>query len=443
MSAEAVHRFHFAFTASFHYLFAHFTVGLALLILIFEARAWRSGNAQHRQSARFWARIFAVNFALGVVTGIPLEFQFGTSWERFSRTTGSVVAQMLAMETVYSFFLESAFLGLVLAGDRLFGPRGRFVATLLLFLGTWASAYFIVATNAWMQHPVGHRVGPDGRMELESLWTVLTNPWLGWQFAHTLAGAVVTASFVVAAVGAFYLLSRRHEAHARSWLATGVVAGLVSSVLSAMPTGDAQSQMVARHQKPTLAAMEGLFRTQAGAPVVLVGQPDVENLRLDNPIVLPKALSFLTYRRWDAEVEGLDAFPREEWPTEIPLLYYAYHVMVGLGSIFIASTALCAWRLFRGTLHESRRLLWLLLLLSPLPYVANVAGWTTAELGRQPWVVYGLMRTRDAYSAHVSAGNALFTLIGFMGMYALLSILFLYLLHHEIGRGPAPKAGHA
>ena len=442
MSAEAVHRFHFAFTATFHYLFAHATLGLALLVLVFETLAWRTGSPVHRRSSRFWARVLAVNFALGVVTGIPLEFQIGAGWERFSRFSGDVVGQTLAMETVFSFFLESAFLGLLLAGDRLFGPRGRWTVTLLLFLGTWLSAYFILATNAWMQHPVGHRIGADGRAELESLSALLLNPWLGWQFTHTIAGAVVTGSFVVAAVGAYYALAGRHPEHARSWVKTGVLAGLVSSVLVAFPTGDSHTQMVAKHQKPTLAAMEGLFETQAGAPIVLVGQPNVEERRLDNPIELPRALSFLTHRRFDAEVSGLDAFPRDAWPTEIPLLYYAYHVMVGLGTIFIVSTGICAWRLRRGRLHESRRLLWLLLLLSPLPYVANVAGWTTAELGRQPWVVYGLLRTSEAWSENVSAGNALFTLIGFLGAYALLSILFLFLLRHEIERGPAAAAGH-
>jgi cytochrome d ubiquinol oxidase subunit I len=444
MGAEAIHRLHFAFTATFHYLFAHLTIGLALLILVLETMAWRGGEERHHRAAKFWARILAVNFVLGVVTGIPLEFQFGTNWERFSRTAGNVVAQTLTMETLYSFFLESAFLGLVLAGDRLFGPRGRWVATLLLFLGTWASAYFIVATNAWMQHPVGHRIGPDGVARIESLWAVLTNPWLGWQFAHTMAGAVVSGSFVMAAVGAFYLLSRRHEAYGRTFVTLGVVTGLVSSVLTAFPTGDESSQNVARWQKPTLAAMEGLFRTQEGAPIVLVGQPDMERLELDNPIELPRALSFLTYRRWSARVEGLDAFPRDRWPTDVPLLYYAYHVMVGLGTIFVVATAVCALRLRRGRLFASRRLLWLLLLLAPFPYIANVAGWTTAELGRQPWVVYGVMRTSEGWSANVSSGNALFTLIGFLGMYAVLSILFFVLMIREVGRGPvaSPAGAH-
>jgi cytochrome bd ubiquinol oxidase subunit I len=442
MNAEAIHRFHFAFTATFHYLFAHVSMGLALLIVVLEGRALRKGGERHHQAARFWSRILAILFVLGVVTGIPLEFQFGTNWERFSRTTGNVVAQALAMEAVYAFFLESAFLGLVLAGDRLFRPRGRFVAALLFCLGTWASAYFIVATNAWMQHPVGHRIGPEGRYELESLSAFLTNPWLGWQYAHTMAGAVVTASFVMAAVGAYYLLARRHEEQARIFLRFGVVAGLVSSVLVAYPTGDESSKMVAEHQPATLAAMEGLFRTQEGAPVVLIGQPDVENERLDNPIELPKALSFLTYRRWDAEVRGLDAFPRDQWPTEIPLLYYAYHVMVGLGTIFIGAMALAAWRLRRGRLFESRRVLWLLMLLAPFPYVANVAGWTTAELGRQPWLVHGLMRTSEGWSQNVSSGNALFTLIGFLGLYGVLSILFLLLVYRELDRGPVAGGAH-
>jgi cytochrome d ubiquinol oxidase subunit I len=442
VSAETVHRLQFAFTASFHYLFAHLSVGLALLILVFETLSLRTRETRHRDAARFWARIFALLFVFGVVTGIPLEFQFGANWERFSRKAGNVVAQTLAMETVFSFFLESAFLGLVLAGDRLFGPKGRWTATFLLFLGTWLSAYFIVATNAWMQHPVGHRIDADGRAELVSLRALLLNPWLGWQIAHTLVAAVVSGAFLVAAVGAFYLLSGRDAVHGRLFVKTGVVWGFVASVLTALPTGDAHSQMVAKHQPATLAAMEGLFRTQEGAPVVLIGQPDMDRLALDNPIELPRALSFLTYRRWDAEVRGLDAFPRDEWPTEIPLLYYAYHVMVGLGTIFIVSMAFCAWRLYRETLYGSRRLLWLLLVLAPFPWIANVAGWTTAELGRQPWTVHGIQRTSEAWSSNVSSGNALFTLIGFMGLYALLALVFVALLVKAVLRGPQAKGGH-
>jgi cytochrome d ubiquinol oxidase subunit I len=435
-SAEVVHRFHFAFTATFHYLFAHFTMGLALLILVLETMALRGRGELWRSSARFWTRIFAAGFVIGVATGIPLEFQFGTSWAELSRRAGGVFGQTLAMETLFAFFVESTFLGLVLFGEGRLSPRAHWACTLVLFLGTWASAYFIVATNAWMQSPVGYELAADGTIVLTSLGAMLTNPWALVMFSHAVLGGVVTASFVVASVGAWYLLTRRHEVYGRAFVRLGVLAGLPAAVLMAFPTGDWHGQLVLRDQPATVAAMEGLFETQEGAPIVLIGQPDVERGRLDNPIIVPRMLSFLTYRKWGAEVKGLDAFPRDEWPQNIPLLYYAYHVMVGLGTIFILVLGVSALRLRKGRIFASRRHLGVLLLALPFPFIANTAGWMTAELGRQPWAIHGLLRTRDAWSGNVSAGNALFTLIGFMGVYAVLALLFLFVVGRKVLRGP-------
>ncbi len=437
-NAEAVHRLHFAFTATFHYLFPQLTMGLALLLVVLKAMALKTKNPLYESAALFWGRIFAVNFVMGVVTGIPLEFQFGTNWATFSKATGGVIGQTLAMEGVFAFFLESSFLGLFLLGRKRLSPRAHLAVTVLLFLGTWASGWFIVATNAWMQHPVGFTRGADGTIHLESLWAVLGNPWAGWMYAHTMLGAVVTACFAMAAVGAYYLLSRRHEEHARLFVRLGVVVGLPAVVLLGFPTGDAQGQNVLEHQPATLAAMEGLFATQEGAPIVLIGQPDVQGMKIDNPITVPRALSFVTYRRWSAEVKGLTAFPRQDWPTNVSLLYYAYHLMLGLGTFFVLTMVVAAWKLRRGTLWASRRMLWILLLAFPFPYIANTAGWLTAEMGRQPWVVHGVMRTHDAYSMNVTAGNATFTLIGFAGVYAVLGVLFVFLVGRRIARGPEP-----
>ncbi|MGH9797803.1 MAG: cytochrome ubiquinol oxidase subunit I [Candidatus Polarisedimenticolia bacterium] len=437
-SALTAARLQFAFTITYHYLFPQLTMGLALLILLLKTRALRTRDPHYDRAARFWTRIFAINFAMGVVTGIPMEFQFGTNWARFAAQAGGVIGQTLAMEGVFSFFLESSFLGLLLFGEKRLGPRGHWVAAFLVWLGSWLSGYLIVATNAFMLHPVGHSVDPGGRIRLESLKAVLLNPWLGWQYPHVMLGAVMTAAGVMASVGAFYLITGRHAAYGRTFVRWGAVAGLAASVLLLFPTGDRQGKMVARHQPVTLAAMEGLFRTEKGAPMILIGQPDMEKRRLDNPIRVPRALSMFTYSHWEAEVKGLDAFPRDRWPQNIPLLYYAYHVMVGLGTIFIAVMAFAAWRVWRGRLERSPGVLWALMLLLPFPYIANTAGWMTAELGRQPWVIYGLMRTAVGHSPTVSAGNVLFTLIGFMGMYAVLSILFLFLVTREIERGPEP-----
>jgi cytochrome bd ubiquinol oxidase subunit I len=434
--AVTVHRLHFAFTITFHYLFPQLTMGLALLILILKTIALRTGDEHYNRSARFWARIFGINFALGVVTGIPMEFQFGTNWAQFSKAAGGVIGQTLAMEGVFSFFLESTFLGLFLFAEKRLGPRGHWFAAFMVFLGAWASGYLIIATDAWMQYPVGYAIGPSGEILLTSFWALLLNPWALWQYSHNMTGSVLTACFVMASIGAYYLLTRKYEDYGRVFVRVAVIVGAIAAVVQAVPTGDGQGTMVARHQPVTLAAMEGLFRTEQGAGLAIVGQPDVEKKRLDNPIVVPRMLSFLTYRRWSAEVKGLDAFPEKDWPDNVPLLYYSYHVMVGLGTIFIAIMFGAAWRLRQGTLYTSRGMLWILMLSLPFPYIANTAGWVTAEVGRQPWLIYGIMRTPDGISHNVSAGNAWFTLIGFMGMYTVLAILFLFLVYREIEHGP-------
>jgi cytochrome d ubiquinol oxidase subunit I len=434
-TAVGAHRFQFAFTITYHYLFPQLTMGLALLIVILKGLALRTGNARYDESARFWVRLFAVNFAMGVVTGIPMEFQFGTNWSAFSKLAGGVVGQTLAMEGVFSFFLESAFLGLVLFGEKKLGPKGHFAATLALFLGTWLSGYFITATNAWMQHPVGHELR-DGRFHLVSLGAMLGNPWLRWQYPHTMLGSVITASLVMSSIGAFYLLAKRHEEHGRVFVRLGIAVGLPASLLAAFPTGDLQARNVALQQPATFAAMEGLFRTEESADLTLIGQPDVERMWLDNPIEIPSFLSFLTHHRWKAEIRGLEDFPRDHWPQNIPLLYYSYHIMVGLGTVFIAATGLAALLLWKKRLFTTRWMLWVLMFLLPFPYIANTAGWMTAELGRQPWLVYNLLRTQDGASAHVSAGNVLFTLLGFMGLYSALSALFVVLVLRKIQKGP-------
>jgi cytochrome bd ubiquinol oxidase subunit I len=438
-SALAVDRLHFAFTVTFHYLFPQLTMGLALLIVILKTAALRTGNPRYDEAARFWVKIFAINFAVGVVTGIPMEFQFGTNWAQFSRDAGGVIGQTLAMEGVFSFFIESTFLGLFIFGEKQLSPKMHWVTAFLVFLGSWLSGFFIIATDAWMQHPTGYKMGADGKILLDSFWGLVLNPWILWQYLHNMIAAVVTGSIVMASIGAFYQLMGKFNEYARIFLRTGVIAGAIAVAALLFPTGDGQGRMVADHQPVTLAAMEGLFETSAGAPIAILGQPDTDNLQLDNPLLVPKALSFLTYRRWSAEVKGLKDFPRDVWPDNIPLLYYSYHIMVGLGTLLILLMALSVWSLWRGKLYQSKPLLWALMLALPFPYVATTAGWMTAELGRQPWIIYGLMRTAEGLSPRVSAGNGLFTLLGFMGMYTLLGILFLFLVHREIEHGPGPE----
>lgn len=437
--AVGVDRLQFAFTITFHYIFPQLTMGLALLLVYLKTKALRTGDERYNHAARFWARIFAINFAVGVVTGIPMEFQFGTNWAAFSKSAGGVIGQTLAMEGVFSFFLESSFLGLFLFGEKRLGRIGHWWAGFLVWLGSWMSGYLIVATDAWMQHPVGYSLGSNGEIMLSSFWGLLLNRWALAQYAHTMIGAVQTGCFVMAAVGAFYLLDKRNEAYGRTFVKTGVIVGVIAACLQLFPTGDIQGRMVSQNQPVTLAAMEGLFESQQGAPLAILGQPDVENKRLDNPLMVPEALSFLTYRQWNANVRGLESFSQDLWPDRIPLLYFSYHVMVGLGTIFIAVMVLAAFLLWRDKLYAVRWMLWLLMLCAPLPYIANTAGWMTAELGRQPWLIYGLMRTSEGASPSVGAGNVWFTLLGFMGMYGVLAILWLFLVWREIEIGPEPR----
>ncbi|GJL57973.1 MAG: cytochrome ubiquinol oxidase subunit I [Nitrospirales bacterium] len=436
-SALLFDRLQFAFTVTFHYLFPQLTIGLALLLLYLRTRALVSGDDHYHQVALFWTKIFALSFAFGVVTGIPLEFQFGTNWAKFSNFAGGVIGQTLAMEGLFAFFLESSFLGILLFGEGRFSQRVQWAASLMLFLGSWLSGYFILATNAWMQHPVAYTVAPDGRLFVDSLSGLLTNPYLVWQFAHNMTAAVVTASFVMAAIGSFYLLSGLHVKYAKTFLRTGVVAGAIATALMIFPTGHENARQVFEHQPVKGAAFEGLFKTERGAGMVLIGQPNIETMTIDNPLVVPDALSLVLFDELYATVKGLDAFPRTEWPDNIALLYYAYHVMTMLGTMLVSVMGLALLWLWRGRLFTTNWLLWLLMLSAPFPYIATTAGWMTAELGRQPWLVYGLLRTADGVSPLVHSGNALFTLLGYLGIYLGLGLLFLFLMAEIIRHGPA------
>jgi len=387
-------------------------------------------------SAKFWAKIFAINFGMGVVTGLPMEFQFGTNWAQFSERTGNIIGQTLAMEGMFSFFLESSFLGLFLFGEKLLGNKLHFMTAFLIFVGSWASGYLIIATHSWMQNPVGHEILANGKFVLKNFSDLFSNPWLLPSFFHNQMASMVTTSFVIGGTGAFYLLVKKHHQYGMLFLKTAIITGAISTLSVAFPTGDLLAQQVAKNQPITLAAMEGLFDAEEGAPIVLIGQPNMKTQRLDNKIEVPKLLSFLTYQRWNAEIKGLNDFPEEEWPTNIPALYYSYHIMVGLGTIFIGIMLLGVWYLWRKKLEVQRWFLWVLLFAIPFPYIANTAGWYTSELGRQPYLVYGLFKTADGVSENVSAGNSLFTLLGFVGLYLVLGFIMLILVGKIVHKGP-------
>lgn len=441
MDTLTLHRIHFAFTITYHYLFPQLTMGLALLIVVMKTLALWAGNPEvartYDRSARFWRKLFAINFLLGVVTGIPMEFQFGTNWSEFSRRTGGVIGMPLAMEGVFSFFLESAFLGLFLFAEKRLSPKMHWLSAFLVFLGSWISGFFIIVTNAFMQHPVGYRVLSNGVFELTSFRELLFNPWAWLEYSHNMCASVVTASFFVSAVGALYLLQRREGPFGRTFLQIGVIAGIISCIAQVFPTGDLHGKYMAKHQPTAIAAMEGLFHTEKGAGMVLMGQPNYDTQTIDNPLVVNDVLSFLIYGTTSAEVQGLDRFPKDQWPTALPLLFYAYHIMVGLGTWFGALMGLAVFLLWRRKLYSNPWVLWALLLSWPLPYIATTAGWMTAEIGRQPWLVYGLVRTSQGASSHVTASNSLFTLLGFLGLYSVLSLLWIILVYNHVQSGPS------
>jgi cytochrome bd ubiquinol oxidase subunit I len=450
-SHVTVDRLQFTLTVTFHYLFPIATMGTALFVAWLKTVAYLGGpdrrlrplrksdeeRAVHDDAAHFWAKLFGITFAMGVVTGIPLEFQFGTNWAAFSNFAGGVIGQTLAMEGVFAFFAESVFLGVFLLGRGRVGARLHWLSAVAIFAGSWISGFFIIATNAWMQHPVAYSV-TGGRAHLDSLTALLSNPWLVWQYAHNMSGAAISGAFGLAALGAFYTLSGRHPEFSRTCLSIGVVGALVFSTLQIFPTGDQHARMVAHHQPSAFAAMEGVFPTQKGAPLVIIGYPDTEHRRLETGIEMPKLLSWLTSERWDATVRGLDDIPTDRWPDSVPLVYYAYHIMVGLGTVLLIVAALAVLLLRRGRLHRSRPMLWALLLVFPFTYVANIAGWAVAETGRQPWVVYGVLRTSAGASpaSSVPADAGVFTLLGFIGLYVLLGLLYTILLLRVIARGP-------
>jgi cytochrome d ubiquinol oxidase subunit I len=450
-SHVTVDRWQFTLTVMFHYLFPILTMGLALFIAWLETvsffgregrrlpflRKTEQERAAYHNAAHFWAKIFAINFAVGVVTGIPLEFQFGTNWAGFSNFAGGVIGQTLAMEGVFAFFAESVFIGIYL-WRRSASPRLHWLSAVMVWVGSWISGFFIIATNAWMQHPVAYRI-QGGRAQLDSFWGLLTNPWLGWEYAHNMSGAAITGAFMLAAGGAFYMLLGRHLQFARICLTIGVIGALIFTTLQIFPTGDAQARRVAMDQPSAFASAEGLFRTARGAPLVIIGNPDTTRRTLDSSIEMPHFLSFLTSHRWNAVEKGLDAIPTNRWPNSVPLVYYAYHIMVGLGTILFTVALVAVLMLRRGRLFRARPVLWALMLAPPFTYIANLAGWTVAETGRQPWDVWGLQLTSAGASPEksVPAGTGIFSLLGFAGLYLLVGLLYVLLQARVVTRGPA------
>ncbi|MEW6338787.1 MAG: cytochrome ubiquinol oxidase subunit I [Acidobacteriota bacterium] len=438
MSVLTLARAQFALTIMFHYIFPPLTIGLGVLMVAMEGLHLRTGDRVWESMARFWTRLFAVNFAVGVATGIVMEFQFGTNWATYSRFVGDVFGSALAAEGIFAFFLESGFLAVLVFGWDRVSPRMHFFSTIMVSLGSVFSAVWIVVANSWQQTPAGFHVvgeGANARAEITDFWAMVFNPSSVDRLVHVLIGAAILGAFFVMSISSYYLLRGRHLEVARRSLTLGVVFGAVFS-LAALLSGHSQANTVASTQPAKLAAFEGLFVTpEGGAPLYLFGLPDEETQRVDGGVAIPGMLSFLVHGDFTTPVPGLDRIaPQDRPPVLVPFL--SYHVMVGLGVAFIALTLAGAFFLWRGTLAAQRWLLWIYVFAVVGPFAANQLGWVAAEVGRQPWVVYGLLRTQDGVSKAVGANAVLTSIVMFSVIYLMLFAVWVFVLNDKIHHGP-------
>ncbi len=436
MDVEILSRIQFAFTVAFHYIYPPLSIGIGLLLVIFEGMYLRTKNKAYEQLTRFWIKIFALTFGIGVATGIVMEFEFGTNWATYSRYVGDVFGSALAAEGLFAFALESGFLGILLFGWNRVTPVVHFISTIGVFLGSMFSAIWIVVANSWMQTPAGFHIvgeGMEARAEITDFWAMVFNPSSIDRITHVWIGAFLAGAFLVLSVHAYYILKNRHvEISKQAFKIALLVAGFFS--LSQLFTGHRSAEGVAHNQPAKLAAMEGHFDSLAVADMYLLGWVDKEEKEVTG-ISIPKGLTFLLHQDFETPVIGLDAFPKEDQPSAVNAIFQFYHLMVAIGMTLIGMTLLALFFLYRKTLFEKRWLLWAFVFAVLLPQLANQFGWYSAEMGRQPWVVYNILRTSDALSAAVTAEQVLFSLIMFTIVYVILFGLFIYLLNKKIKHG--------
>jgi cytochrome d ubiquinol oxidase subunit I len=436
MDPVLLSRIQFGLTVSFHYIYPPLSIGLGVLLVLMEALYLKTRVALFQQMTRFWTRIFGLTFALGVATGVVMEFQFGTNWSNYSRFVGDVFGSALAAEGIFAFFLESGFLAILLFGWDKVSPRMHMFSTVMVALGAHFSAIWIVVADSWMQTPAGFHIVQGAlrsRAEIVDFWAMVFNPSAMIRLAHTVLGAWQAAAFFVLSVSAYYLLKRRHVDFAKASMRIGLVVAVVAS-FGSLVTGHESALVVSKYQPAKLAAMEGHIPASAPAGLSLFGWVDEEAPRFVG-VSIPGMLSFLVHGDATKPVTGLQAFPPQDRPPVNPV-FQAYHVMVGIGTALIGLGVLGVVFWWRGSLFETRWLLWVFVFAVLGPQAANQLGWFTAEVGRQPWIVYGLMRTADAVSPTVTAGHILSSLVMFTLLYLALFILFIYLLDQKIRHGP-------
>lgn len=437
MDVEILARFQFALTIMFHYIYPILSIGLGLIMVIMEAIYLKTRNPLYLNMVQFWTKVFALTFAIGVATGIVMEFEFGTNWATYSRYVGDVFGSALAAEGLFAFFLESGFLAILLFGWNKVGPKMHFFSTLMVCLGAHFSAIWIVVANSWMQTPAGYHVVGEGikaRAEILDFWAMVLNPSSADRLIHTVIGCWLAGAFLVISVSAFYLLKKRHIDFAMNSMKIGLCVGMVSVILQVV-SGDSSAKIVAKHQPAKLAAFEGLYKTESGAPLTVVGIVNTKEERVDYAVKIPKLLSFLTFSDANAEVKGLDQFPKKDWPN-VSAVFVTYRLMIAMwfGMLIVSVAGIYCW--VKGTLDKQKWVLRAMVASVFFPQIANQAGWVSAEMGRYPWVVYGLLRISEGLSKTVTANQVMGSIILFGIVYSLLFVLFVYLLNEKIQHGP-------
>jgi len=437
LETEILARIQFATTISFHYIYPPMTIGLGIIMVIMEGFYYFTKKKQYEIMTRFWSKVFALIFALGVATGIVMEFQFGTNWSAYSRFVGDIFGSALAAEGIFAFFLESGFLAILVFGWNRVKPGFHFFATIMVALGAHLSALWIIVANSWQQTPAGYHIVSNGitqRAELVDFWQVVFNPSTIERVSHTLSGCWLAGGFLVLSVAAYYLLKNKHLEFAKSSLKIALGMVFFASLFQLF-TGHSSAIQVAKTQPAKLAAFEAHYDSSAAGSMYLWGWVDDENQKVIGGPAIPGMLSFLTHWDWDAPITGLNAFPKEDRPP-VNAVFQTYHIMVAIGMAMIAIAIVGVFLLIRKKLFKAKWYLYILLFSVLLPHIANQLGWASAEIGRQPWIVYGLLRTKDAVSVTVSYGELLFSLILFVLIYLLLLFLFLFLLNRKIKQGP-------
>ena len=435
METEILARIQFALTIAFHYIYPPLSIGLGLLMVIFKGIYLRTGKVEYNTLARFWTRIFSLTFGIGVATGIVMEFEFGTNWATYSRYVGDIFGSALAAEGVFAFALESTCLGIVLFGWNKIKPVWHFLATLGVFLGSMCSAVWIVIANSWQQTPAGYVVAGEGmqaKAVITDFWAMVFNPSSVDRIWHVWQGAFLAGIFLVLSVHAWYLLKSRHVEISKKAFKVTLIVGTIFSLLQ-LASGHSSAEGVAKNQPEKLAAMEGHFRTEP-ADLYLFGWVDKKN-EVTHGVKIPNGLTYMLHYDTETPVIGLDQYPMEDRPGQVNAVFQFYHIMVAIGMFLIALTVFASFLLWRGKLYDKRWLLRIFVWAVILPQIGNQVGWFAAEMGRQPWIVYKLLRTSDALSKAVTAHQILFAIILFTIVYTILFILFIYLLKKKIVHG--------